>query len=143
MDINQMAYGVGLALNEYDIYKFIEFLLFSCYLIFIVLIIQIWFLWNDLDKNKLKVNIASDSFFKRICIYVFLASIFFMIHEVAEGNSLPSAMVYFELFELLAYINLVLFTYEWYLVLKLSAKKSLPKELLHSPEKTKEHTRKT
>jgi hypothetical protein len=103
-----------------------------------VLIIQIWFLWNDLDKNELKVKIVSDSFFKRICIYVFLASIFFMIHEVTEGTSLPNAAVYFEFFELVAYISILLFTYEWFLILKVSTnKRSLPQELLNSIEKTK------
>jgi len=103
-----------------------------------VLIIQILFLWHSIDKNKLKVKIVSDSFFKRTCIYVFLASVFFIIHELIEGTSLPNAAVYFELFEMLAFINLALFTYEWYLVLKASAnKKSLPQELLNSIEKIK------
>lgn len=129
--------GGGSTLNPYEIYKYIEFVIFICYLFFIVLIIQIWFLWNDLDKNKFKVNIVSDSFFKRICIYVFFASIFFIIHEIIEGTSLPNAAVYFELFEMLAFISLVLFTYEWYIVLKLSAKRSLPQELLNFTDRTK------
>lgn len=69
---------------------------------------------------------------------MFLASVFFMIHEVIEGTSLPNAAVYFEFFELLAYIGLVFFTYEWYLVLKVSAnKKSLPQELSNSIGKQK------
>ncbi len=69
---------------------------------------------------------------------MFLASIFFMIHEVIEGTSLPNAAVYFEFFELLAYISLLLFTYKWYLVLKLSANKKSPtQELLNLLEKTK------
>ena len=125
-------------MNAYDLYKFIEFVIFISYLFFMVLIIQILFLWHSIDKNKLKVKIVSDSFFKRTCIYVFLASVFFIIHELIEGTSLPNAAVYFELFEMLAFINLALFTYEWYLVLKASAnKKSLPQELLNSIEKIK------
>ncbi len=131
--------GIGsrINLNAYDIYKYIEFVIFICYLFFIVLIIQIWFLWNDIDKNKFKVSIVNDSFFKRICLYVFSASIFFIIHEIIEGISLADAAVYFEFFEMLAFISLLLFTYEWYIVLKLSARKSLPKELLNLAEKTK------
>lgn len=120
-------------MNEYDIYKYIEFVIFSLYLIFIFLSIHIWLAWRDVDKNELKINtFVNESFFKKNCAYVFSFSIFFTIHEYIEGTTLPNAMVYFEFFEMLALVSLVLFAYHWYIVLKTCThKKSLPQELTY------------
>ncbi len=104
------------------------------HLAFIFLSIQILFLWSDINKNELKVkNFINESFFKKNCILVFSFSVFFIIHELIEELSLLNAMVYLEFFEMLAFGCIVLFVYEWYAVLKLSAnKKSLPLELIAS-----------
>ena len=105
-----------------------EFIIFSLYLIFIFLSIQIWFSWKHVDKKE--GIFVGEPFFKRIWIYVFLFSISFMLHEFLEGTDLPGAVVFFEFFELLGFISIVLFTYEWYIILRKSArKKSLPPEL--------------
>lgn len=116
----------------YYIYKYIEFIIFSLYLIFVFLSVQIWLLWKDVDKNELKIKtIFSESFFKKNCIYVFSLFTFFIVHEFFNGINLPDAMVYFEFFEMMALISLVLFAYGWYNVLKTCVqKKSLPKELM-------------
>jgi len=118
-------------LNIYNIYKIMEFIIFTSYLIFIFLSIQIWFLWKHVDKNKLMLKTLTDgSFFKNNCIYVFLFSIFFMIHEVLEGTSIPNASLYFEFFEMLAFLCLSLFAFEWYCMLKeFSNKTSFLQEL--------------
>ena len=117
---------------EYDIFKYIQFILFASYLIFIFLSIQIWLVWRDVDKNDLKINtFVSESFFKKNCAYVFSFSIFFMMHEFFEGITMPDAVVYFKLFDMLAVITLVLFAYEWYGMLKTCAHKSLPQELTY------------
>lgn len=53
-----------------------------------------------------------------------------MIHEIFAEVRIPSPMVFFEVFHLLALISLLMFTFEWYTVLKVSAdKKGLPGEL--------------
>ncbi|MCZ7381252.1 MAG: hypothetical protein O8C64_06745 [Candidatus Methanoperedens sp.] len=53
-----------------------------------------------------------------------------MVHEFFEGTSLPNMIVYLEFFEFLGLASLVLFVYNWYIVLKTCAnKKSLPEEL--------------
>jgi hypothetical protein len=116
---------------EYDILKYINFILIPSYLIFIFLAIQIWLLWKDIDKNEVEIKtFVSESFFKKNFAYVFSFSIFFMINEISGGTALPDALVYAELSGILALISLVLFTYEWYSVLKtIAPKKSLPKEL--------------
>ena len=118
-------------MNPYNIYKIIEFMIFTSYLIFIFLSIQIWFLWKHVDKNKLMLKTFADgSFFKKNCIYVFLFSIFFMVHEFLEGTTIPNASLYFEFFEMLAFLCLSLFAFEWYCILKeFSNKTALFQEL--------------
>ncbi len=118
-------------MNAYDIYKYIEFIIFSLYLVFIFISIQIWFLWKDIDRRKLQIkDFINDSFFKKNFIYVFLFGLFFLVHEFLEGINLPDSMIFFEFLEMLALISLVLFARDWYAVLKTCAhKKSLPQEL--------------
>ncbi len=115
-------------MNEYTtIYKTIEFILFSSYLIFIFLVIQIWLLWKDIEKKELVLkSFINESFFKKNCASVFSFSIFFMVHEILEGLNFPNAIIYFEFFEMLALIFLVLFAYNWYVVLKTCAHKKSP-----------------
>lgn len=118
-------------MDDFTIYKFIEFIIFALYMTFIYLSIQIWFLWKDINKDDLKINaFINESFFKKNCIYVFFFSVFFMGHEILEGTSMPYAMIYFELLEMLGFICIVLFAHDWHSVLKLSInKKPLPHEL--------------
>ena len=116
-------------MNEFTLYKYMEFLIFSLYLIFIFLLIQIWFLWKNVEKNDLIIkSLVSESFFKKNFIYVFLFSVFFMAHEFIEGLSIPDTMIYFEFFEMLTIITLVLFAYNWHITLK-SCKKPPTKAL--------------
>ena len=120
-------------MNAYDIYKYIELIMFSLYLIFIFLLIQILFLWKDIDRRELQIKeFINDSFFKKNFIYIFLFGLFFLVHEFFEGLNLPNSMVFFEFLELLALINLVLFARDWYTVLKTCARKSLPRELTNT-----------
>ncbi len=118
-------------MDKYSIYRYIELIIFSSYLIFIFLSIQIWLLWKEIDKRELKLKIfVSESFFKKIFGYVLFSIIFSMMHEFFEGRNLPDATIYIEFFEMLALISLVLFTYEWYYLLKKYVpKKPLPLEL--------------
>lgn len=125
-------------MNLFIIYKIFEYVIFASYLIFIFLSIQIWFLWKHVDKNKLMVKAFTDGYsFKKNSIYVFLFSIFFMTHEFLEGTTIPNAALYFEFFEMLAFLCLLLFAYEWHCMLKeFSNKTSLLQEL--SPERESE-----
>ena len=111
-------------MNEYTIYKYMEFLIFSIYLIFIYLLVQIWFLWKDIEKSEFFLkSLANESFFRKNCVYVFLFSSFFIIHEFFEGLKLPNSLVFFEFLEMMAIVTLLLFAYNWYIVLKPFAKK--------------------
>lgn len=121
-------------INEYDIYKFLEFSIFALYLVLIFLFVQIWFSWKDINKKELMLkSIADESFFKKNCVYIFLFSFLPLVHEILEGTVIPNIIVFLELFEFLGLIALLLFVYNWYGVLKTCAnKKSLPKEFAGS-----------
>ena len=118
-------------IDEDTIYKYIQSLIFSLYLVFIFLSIQIWFLWNDINKNELKVkSFFNDSFFRKICIYVYSFSVFFIAQGFSDGAALPRA--YLKALEILTLTSLVLFTYEWYSHLETYAsRKALPQELIN------------
>lgn len=120
-------------MNEFTLYKYMEFFIFALYLIFIFLLIQIWFLWKDVDKNEVVLKtFVNESFFKKSFIYVFLFSGFFMVHEFIEGLNVPNTMVYFEIFEMMGVITLVLFVYNWNIALKSCVhKKSIMEELIY------------
>lgn len=116
-------------MNEYTIYKYMEFFIFSIYLIFIYLLVQIWFLWKDIEKTDLFLkSLAKESFFRKNCVYLFLFSSFFIMHEFFEGLNfgglkIPNSILFFEFFEMIAIVTLFLFAYNWYIVLKPFAKK--------------------
>ena len=116
-------------MNEYTIYKYMEFFIFSIYLIFIYLFVQIWFLWKDIEKNEFFLkSLTKESFFRKNCVYVFLFSSFFIMHEFFEGLNLegfkiPNSILFFEFLEMIAIVTLFLFAYNWYIALKPFAKK--------------------
>ena len=111
-------------MNEYTLYKYMEFFIISAYLIFIYLLVQIWFLWKDIEKNDLFLkSLVQESFFRKNCLYVFLFSSFFIIHKFFEGFEIANKMVFFEILEIIAIIILVLFAHNWYITLKPFAKK--------------------
>ncbi len=117
-------------MNEYTLYKYLEFSIFALYLFFVFLTAQIWFLWKDVEKKEMIFkSIINESFFKRNCIYIFLFSTFLMGHEFLEGLSIPGTMLFFEFLDVLAILTLVLFAYNWHLRLRSCVpKKSLEKE---------------
>ncbi len=106
-------------MNQYDIYKIIEFIIFLSYLIFIFLSIQIWFLWKNRDELKLRSGIDG-SFIRRNYIYLSMSILFLMIHELFESAGLPYSTDLFELSEMIGLIFLVLVVYEWYRIFKKS-----------------------
>ena len=114
-----------------DIYIYLESLIIPLYLILVYLFIQIWFLWKDVNKSELVLKfVENENFFRKCCFYVFFSSIFFMVHEIIEGTSLPGKVIFFEFFETLALVFLVLFAQSWHNLLKICAhKKTLPVEL--------------
>jgi len=117
-------------MNDYILYKYLEFFIFALYLIFVFLLAQIWFLWKDVEKKESNFrSIITESFFKKNCIYVFLFSTFFMAHEFLEGLNIPQTRVFFEFLDVLAILVLVLFAYNWHIKLRSCLpKKSIMKE---------------
>lgn len=116
-------------MEEFAAQKYIEAFTFYLYMIFIFLLVQIWFLWKDVDKSEAKIKFFfNDSFFRKNYAFVSFFSIFFIINAVSDGTYLPDT--YLDTLKMLAPLGLVLFAYQWYDVLeKCAPKKSLPQEL--------------
>jgi hypothetical protein len=112
-----------------DLFRYTDSIIFALYLIFIFLAVQIWFIWNDIDKNELKLKIMDGFFFKKNCVFMFSLSLFFIVPEFINEMNIPYIM---ELFNIVALTTLVLFTYEWHNLLSSSShRKSLPHELFN------------
>jgi hypothetical protein len=108
------------------IYMVIEYMVFSLYLVFVFLSVQIWFLWKDINKDEVKFRhfFVGETFFKKNSVYVFSFSSFFIIREFDFINDTYSGF-----FNIMALISIVLFTYSWYSTLKPYAnRKILPRE---------------
>lgn len=116
-------------ISEY-IYTVIEYVIFTLYLVFIFLSVQIWFLWKDINKDKLEFrHFASESFFRKNSIYVFSFSTFLIIRDFEFINEASG------IFDMMALISILLFTYSWYSTLKPYAnRKTLPQEFIPRKE---------
>jgi hypothetical protein len=118
-------------MNEYIIYKYLEFLIFAIYFIMIFLSIQIWLIWQNIDKNELRSRVfITDPFIRNNFIILFLVSIFFFMHEFLEETELRNSYLYFELSELMGFILILYITYMWYSTLKTCAIKQPINEIL-------------
>ncbi len=118
-------------MNEYLIYKYLEFLIFFIYFIMIFLSIQIWLIWQNIDKNELRSRVfITDPFIRNNSIIVFLVSVFFIMHEFFEETKLRNSYLVFEFSELMGFILILYFTYMWYSILKTCAIKQPINEIL-------------
>lgn len=118
-------------MDESTLYRFIEFMIFVLYLSIVFLSTQMWFIWIDVDKEKLKSRIfVNDSFLKNNIVIVFSIGVFFIIHEFVEGTGLQKSYLYFEFFELIGFICIALFLYKWHSTLKTCANKKPVEEYL-------------
>ena len=111
--------------SEY-IFMVIEYVIFTLYLAFIFLSVQILLLWKDINKDEMEFrHFASESFFRKNSIYVFSFSTFFIIREFEFINEASG------IFDMMALISILLFTYSWYSTLKPYAnRKTLPREFI-------------
>ena len=112
--------------DEYMIYKIIESLIYTLYLFFVFLSIQIFLLWKDIDKKIVK-SIITGSFIRKNCLYLFSFSIFFILFDLSD--SIKQLDVYSGVLKVLAPFTLVLVSYEWYSKLRPRVCKLLPGEL--------------
>lgn len=118
-------------MDESTLYRFIEFIIFILYLSIVFLSTQMWFIWIDVDKKKLKSRIfVNDSFLKNNIVIVFFISVFFIIHEFMEGIGLQKSYLYFEFFELIGFICIALYLYKWHSILKTCVNKKPVEECL-------------
>lgn len=112
--------------NEYIVYQFIEPLIYTSYLFFIFLSIQILFLLNDIDK-KIVNSIITGSFLRKNCLYLLSLSVFFILFDLT--GTIKQFDAIFGIFKILAPVTLLLASYEWYSKLRPYVSKLLPEEL--------------
>ncbi|PWB56993.1 MAG: hypothetical protein C3F06_00440 [Candidatus Methanoperedenaceae archaeon] len=118
-------------MNEILIYKYLEFLIFAIYFIMIFLSIQIWLIWQNIDKNEFRSRVfITDPFIKNNIIVVFLMSFFFIMHEFFEETKLSNSYLVFEFSELMGFILILYITYMWYSILKTCVIKQPINEIL-------------
>lgn len=104
-------------MDEYTVYKYIEFIMVSLYLTFVFLSIQIFFIWMDVDKTELRSKIsANESILKNSIITVFFIGTLLIINEFIERTKQPYLII--ELFDLMSFVFVVFFVYNWHLTLK-------------------------
>lgn len=113
-------------LNQYIINKFIESFIYMSYLFVIFISIQTFFLWKNVDKNT-KELIVTDSFVRKNCLYALFLSLIVVIYSFFENQMKFDS--YPGIFNMLAPLILVLFSFEWYSRLKPYVSKLLPIEL--------------
>ena len=112
-------------MDGYTVYKYIEFLMVSLYLILVFLSIQIFFMWIDVDKSELRSKISSNEpILKNSIITVFFIGTLLIINEFIEGTKQPYLII--ELFDLMSFICVLYFVYNWHLTLKACSHKKKP-----------------
>lgn len=112
-------------MDEYTVYKHIEFLMVSLYLILVFLSIQIFFMWIDVDISQLRSKMSSNEpILKNSIITVFFIGTLLIINEFIEGTKQPYLII--ELFDLMSFVFVVYFVYNWHLTLKSCSHKKKP-----------------
>lgn len=112
--------------NEYIFAKFMESFVYTAYLFFIFLAIQIFFLWKNVRTNVIEL-IMAESFVRKNCLYALILSMFVIVFNLFENAKYLDES--FGMFKILAAAILVLFSFEWYLKLRPKVTKLLPEEL--------------
>jgi hypothetical protein len=98
---------------------------YRLYLMLVFLSVQIFFMWIDVDKSELRSKISSnESILKNSIITVFFIGTFLIIHKFIEGTKQPYLII--ELFDLIGFIFVVYFVYNWHLTLKACSYKKKP-----------------
>jgi hypothetical protein len=122
-----MDYWLGSIISDITLYNIIKGIIIILSLFTVYLGIQIALTWKFLKKDALNSDeiISQKGSFIRSCAYMIITGIFMLSHEFFEGlkDISPDSTTY-ELFELLAFMGLVLFFFEWYNIINKIKKKT-------------------
>ncbi len=128
-----MDYWLGSIISDITLYNLIKGIIIILSLFTVYLGIQIALTWKFLKKEGLNSDeiISQRGSFIRSCIYLIITGIFMLSHEFFEGleEFSPDSTTY-ELFELIAFMGLVLFFLEWYNIIN-KIKKKTKSEMSH------------
>ncbi len=111
---------LGSIIDDYTLYRIIEAIITILILISVYLGIQITLIMKFPKKSEPGLTYSnSKRSLTRSSIYIFILGLFMLLHEFAEGlekDALDNTT--YEFFELIAFLGLVMFLYEWNKILK-------------------------
>jgi len=109
---------LGSLIDDYTLYKIIEAIILILILIMVYLGIQIGLILK-FSKKDVDDAFSLKKFFSRSSIFIFITGFFMLIHEFTEGLEANAPdFATDELLELIAFLGLVLFLYDWRRILR-------------------------
>lgn len=108
---------LGSIIDDYTLYKIIEGIIIILILITVYLGVQIA-LTLKFSKTGSNDAFSQRKAFSRVSIFIFITGFFMLIHEFTEGLEKDLDYTTYEMFELVAFLGLVLFLNEWRKILK-------------------------
>ena len=108
---------LGSLIDDYTLYKIIEAIILILILIMVYLGIQIGLILKfSKDRDD---AFSLKKIFTRSSIFIFITGFFMLIHEFTEGLEANAPdFATDELLELIAFLGLVLFLYDWRKILR-------------------------
>jgi ABC-type transport system involved in cytochrome c biogenesis permease subunit len=111
---------LGSIIDDYTLYRIIQGIIIILSMFTVYIGIHIALTWKFITKfsgNSVDI-ISQKGSFIRSSIFITITGLFMLSHEFLEGleEFTPDSTTY-ELFELIAFLGLVLFLYEWYKIL--------------------------
>jgi hypothetical protein len=111
---------LGSIIDDYTLYRIIQGIIVILSMFTVYISIHIALTWKFITKfqgNSVDI-ISQKGSFIRSSIFITITGIFMLSHEFLEGlEELTPDSTTYELFELIAFSGLVLFLYEWYIIL--------------------------
>lgn len=109
---------LGSFIDDFTLYRIIESTITILILIMVYLGIQIG-LTLKFSKKESDKSFSLRKFITRSSLFIFITGLFMLIHEFSEGLETDAPdFATEELFELIAFLGLVLFLFEWKKMLK-------------------------
>jgi len=110
---------LGSIIDDYTLYRIIESIITILILVAVYLGVHITLMMKFPKKSDAGSDSNSKRMLTRSSIYIFILGFFMLLHEFTEGLE-KEAIDYttYEFFELVAFLGLVMFLYEWNKILR-------------------------
>ncbi len=110
---------LGSVIDDYNLFIIIQSIIILLILLAVHLAVQISLTWKFLKKEDVDSDeiISNKGSFYRNTLFIFIAGFFMLLHEFFESFGEKADDTTYEFFELMAFLGLVLFLFEWYKIL--------------------------